>query len=210
MPSSRKASYSSLLTTNRRELHRRAGRPASRYQTLCFVRLISTRAGPIPQHPGRTYRQRGLQAAAYHNEARALHLVERGPCSLRSKAARYLRAEPTFEASFYNDLGRDPRGAPKPFERALEVGGDNIERCPGPGSVWAAVMRISDQIKDALQALDRAPGGRRPPREPESSSCREFHHLRGNLLLPTRQNRGLRPCSTILALHYRAAKPASA
>ena len=84
------AVYSSLLTTNRRELHRGAA--------ACFAELyrMLRAAHPVraadPVSPRAYLSAARLQAAAYHNE-RALHLVERGH-ALAIQPPGYLRADP--------------------------------------------------------------------------------------------------------------------
>ena len=79
-------------------------------------------------------------------------MVERGHALAIERPDIYALTH--FRGELLHDLGAIPE-ARQAFERALEVGGDDIERC----RAWiglAAVMRISDQIQDALQALDRA------------------------------------------------------
>src|SRR5262249_3058455 len=117
------------------------------------------------------------QAAAYHNE-RALHLVERGHALAIERPD--VCALTQFKGELLHDLGVIPE-ARQAFQRALEVGGDDVERC----RAWiglAAVMRISDQLQDALQALERA----QPLAAAENLTVElsRIHHLRGNLYFP--------------------------
>ncbi len=184
--------YSSLLTTNRRELHRRAA--ACFAESDPVLRAAHLDRAVDPAAPGAYLSAARSQAAAYHNE-RALHLVERGHALAIERSDIY--ALTLFRGELLHDLGAIPE-ARQAFEQALEVGGDDIDRC----RAWiglAAVMRISDQIQDALQALDRA----------ESIATAEdliielsrIHHLRGNLYFPLGKIEGCVQQHD-LALHY--------
>ena len=167
--------YSSLLTATRRELHRRAAACFAESDPVLHAAHLD-RAGD-PAAPRAYLSAARSQAAAYHNE-RALHLVERGLALANERPDLYALTQ--FRGELLHDLGAiaDARQA---FQQALEVGGDNIERC----RAWiglAAVMRISDQIHDALQALEQAEVLATAENLVVERS--RIHHLRGNLYFP--------------------------
>lgn len=169
------AIYSSLLTTNRRELHRQAAACFAESDPVLRAAHLDRAADPAA--PQAYLSAARSQAAAYHNE-RALRLVERGHALAIERADIY--AVTHFRGELLHDLGAIPE-ARQAFERALEVAGDDIESC----RAWiglATVMRISDQMQDALQALDRAQA--LATAEYLIVELSRIHHLRGNLYFP--------------------------
>lgn len=167
--------YSSLLTTNRRGLHRRAA--ACFADSDLMLRAAHLDRAADPAAPRAYLAAARSQAAAYHNE-RALHLVERGHALAIERPDIYALTH--FRGELLHDLGVIPE-ARQAFEQALGVAGDDIERC----RAWfglAAVMRISDQIQDALQALDRAQA--LATSQSLIVELSRIHHLRGNLYFP--------------------------
>lgn len=184
--------YSSLLTTNRRELHRQSAACFAESDPVLRAAHLDRAADPAA--PRAYLSAARLQATAYHNE-RALHLVERGYALAIERPDIYALTH--FRGELLHDLGAIPE-ARQAFERALEVGGDDIERC----RAWiglAAVMRISDQIQDALQALDRAQAV--ATAEHLIVELSRIHHLRGNLYFPLGKIEGCVQQHD-LALHY--------
>ncbi|MBR0827221.1 AAA family ATPase [Bradyrhizobium manausense] len=169
------AIYSSLLTTNRRELHRQAAACFAESDPVLRAAHLDRAADPAA--PQAYLWAARSQAAAYHNE-RALRLVERGHALAIERADIY--AVTHFRGELLHDLGAIPE-ARQAFERALEVAGDDVESC----RAWiglATVMRISDQMQDALQALDRAQA--LATAEDLIVELSRIHHLRGNLYFP--------------------------
>ncbi|WP_172628349.1 adenylate/guanylate cyclase domain-containing protein [Bradyrhizobium ivorense] len=169
------AVYSSLLTANRRELHRQAA--ACFAESDSMLRAAHLDRAADPSAPQAYLLAARSQAAAYHNE-RALRLVERGHALAVEQADIYALIH--FRGELLHDLGAIPE-ARQAFEQALEVAGDDIESC----QAWiglATVMRISDQIQDALQALDRAQA--LATAEGLIVELSRIHHLRGNLYFP--------------------------
>lgn len=183
--------YSSLLTTNRRELHRRAAACFAESDPVLRAAHLDRAADPAA--PGAYLLAARSQAAAYHNE-RALRLVERGHTIAIERPDIYALTH--FRGELLHDLGSIPE-ARQAFKRALDVAGDDIERC----RAWiglAAVMRISDQIQDALDALDQAALAKAEDLIVELS---RIHHLRGNLYFPLGKIDGCVQQHD-LALHY--------
>jgi class 3 adenylate cyclase/tetratricopeptide (TPR) repeat protein len=184
--------YSSLLTTNRSELHRRAATWFAESDPVLCAAHLDRAADPAAP---RVYLSAARsQATAYHNE-RALHLVERGLALATERPDIYALTQ--FRGELLHDLGAIPE-ARQALERALDVGGDDVERC----RAWiglAAVMRISDQIQDALQALDRAQALATAAGLIVELS--RIHHLRGNLYFPLGKIDGCVQQHE-LALHY--------
>jgi tetratricopeptide (TPR) repeat protein len=167
--------YSSLLTTSRRELHRRAAACFAECDPVLHAAHLDRAADPAA--PRAYLSAARLQAAAYHNE-RALQLVERGHALAIEQPD--LGALTQFKGEVLHDLGVIPE-ARQAFQHALEVGGDNVERC----RAWiglGAVMRISDQLQDALKALERAQA--LATAENLIVELSRIHHLRGNLYFP--------------------------
>ncbi|MGY8667079.1 adenylate/guanylate cyclase domain-containing protein [Bradyrhizobium sp. UFLA05-109] len=167
--------YSSLLTATRRELHRRAAACFAQSDPVLHSAHLD-RAGD-PAAPRAYLSAARSQAAAYHNE-RALHLVERGLALAIERSDLYALTQ--FRGELLHDLGAIAE-ARQAFQRALEVGGDNVERC----RAWiglAAVMRISDQIQDAFQALEEAQA--LATAENLIVELSRIHHLQGNLYFP--------------------------
>jgi class 3 adenylate cyclase/tetratricopeptide (TPR) repeat protein len=184
--------YSSLLTTNRRELHQRAAACFAESDPVLRAAHLDRAADPAA--PKAYLSAARSQAAAYHNE-RALHLVERGHALAIERPDIYALIH--FRGELLHDLGAIPE-ARQAFEQALEVGGDDIELC----RAWiglAAVMRISDQIQDALQALDRAQA--LAIAGDLIVELSRIHHLRGNLYFPLGKIEGCVQQHD-LALHY--------
>jgi tetratricopeptide (TPR) repeat protein len=167
--------YSSLLTPTRRELHRGAAACFAKCDPVLHAAHLD-RAGD-PAAPRAYLLAARSQATAHHNE-RALHLVERGLALAIERPDVYALTQ--FRGELLHDLGAIAE-ARQAFQRALEVSGDNVERC----RAWiglAAVMRISDQIQDALQSLEQAQA--LATAENLSVELSRIHHLRGNLYFP--------------------------
>jgi tetratricopeptide (TPR) repeat protein len=167
--------YSSMLTPNRRELHRRAADCLAESDPVLRAAHLDRAADPAAAQAYLSAAR--SQATAYHNE-RALNLVERGHTLAIERPDIYALTQ--FRGELLHDLGAIPE-ARQAFEGALDVAGDDVERC----RAWiglASVMRISDQIPDALQALDRAQA--LATAEDLIIELSRIHHLRGNLYFP--------------------------
>jgi tetratricopeptide (TPR) repeat protein len=167
--------YSSLLTATRRELHRRAAACFAECDPALHAAHLDRAADSAA--PRAYLSAARSQAAAYHNE-RALHMVERGLAIAIERPDVYALTQ--FQGELLHDLGAIAE-ARQAFQRALQFGGDNVERC----RAWigsAAVMRISDHIQDALQALEQAQA--LATAENLIVELSRIHHLRGNLYFP--------------------------
>jgi class 3 adenylate cyclase/tetratricopeptide (TPR) repeat protein len=167
--------YSSLLTSRRRELHRRAADWfADRDLVLCAEHL--DRASD-PEAPQAYMAAARAQAVAYRNE-RALQLADRGLALARDRAD--IHALICLRGELCHDLGAIPE-AITAYEQALTVASDDFERC----AAWiglAAGMRILDRYEEAFATLEKAEAAAKL--HGFDAELARIHHLRGNLHFP--------------------------
>jgi tetratricopeptide (TPR) repeat protein len=167
--------YGSLLNTRKRELHRRAAAWFAGRDPVLHAEHLD-RAGD-PAAPQAYLAAARAETAAYHTE-RALGLAERGLALARERAD--VGALLCFKGEVLHDRGAIPESIAA-HERALELAGDDAERC----RAWlglAAGMRVTDRLDEAFAALNRAEAA--ATARGLLPELARVHHLRGNLYFP--------------------------
>ncbi len=167
--------YASLLHSTARELHRDAAEYFAPLDRLLRAQHLD-RAGD--DRAAMAFREAAAAEAEAFRFTRALELVARGLQLCTRPAERVdLRL---LEGRTLHDAG-EIQASMQAFRAALAEGGDETQQC----RAWiglAAVMRVSDDLDGAFDALRRA--------EPMAQSrslwleLAELHYLRGSLHFP--------------------------
>ncbi len=167
--------YSSLLQAQRRTLHRRAADWFAEQDPA--LRAEHLDRGEDAEAPA-AYRKAALaQIQIYHNE-RAIELTERGLAIAREDTDRFLLT--CLKGRILNDLGLIPQSI-EIYRSALGLASNDGERAQALTGL-AAGMRLTDEIDNALEALEQAEAGATEAGLPLVLS--QIHHLRGNLYFP--------------------------
>ena len=167
--------YASLLKATRHELHERAAAWFADHDLV--LRAQHLERAEHPSAASAYLEAAQAQAALYHYDV-ALRLVRRG-CEL-AEGTTDAFALTAYLGELLHDTGAvaDSMAANR---RALEIAGDDVERC----RAWiglAAVMRLTNDYEDALSLLEKA--------EPIAVAhdltldLARLYHLRGNLYFP--------------------------
>ncbi|MDJ1159517.1 adenylate/guanylate cyclase domain-containing protein [Chelatococcus sp. SYSU_G07232] len=167
--------YASLLTRQRRELHRRAALWFAGRDAVLEAEHLDRAGDPAA---ARAYLAAARAQAAVYRTERAVQLVARGLALAADPAD--VHALTLFKGELLHDRGAIAESLAA-YERALAVAADDAGRC----RAWlglAAGMRMTDRYEEAFAALDRAePMAIAAGLGPELA---RLHHLRGNLHFP--------------------------
>lgn len=171
----REAVYLSLIRARRRELHRRVAAWFGERDPILRAEHLDRADDPGASHAYLGAAQ--AQADAYRPE-QALGLVERGLAIARGRADIY--ALSCLRGELLQDTGAMAQSIDV-FRRALELAETPSER----SRAWlgcAQALRVTDQLDEALAALERAEEAARS--ENLLAELSRIHHLRGNVYFP--------------------------
>jgi tetratricopeptide (TPR) repeat protein len=167
--------YSSLLTSRRRELHRRAAEWFGERDLALSAEHLDRAEDPDAPL---AY----AEAAAFHvglyRFERALEMVQRGMAIAEKPAIRHRLL--MLEGECLRETGH-PADSIVVYRHALEAADDEADRC----RAWiglAAGMRVTDDYDEALDALARAEAAARAQSLHKELS--DVHYYRGNLYFP--------------------------
>lgn len=173
----REGVYSSLLSAQRIELHRRAAAHFDGRDPDLHAQHLDQAGDPDAPvaylAAAQIQRDRLRFDAALGSATRALELET--PRRLRFELA-------CFRGDLLRDLGRS-EDAVDAFEMALSLAESDVDQCCANLGL-ASAMRIVDRVSDAFACLDRAQTLADPT---QKDMLAQIHFLRGNLLFPQGQ-----------------------
>ncbi len=171
----REGIYASLLKARAREWHRRTAQWFADHDPVLHAQHLDRAED---EGAARAYLEAARSQTAAYRFERARELVDRGLALARQHSDQF--ALTCLKGELLYDLGviEESIGA---YRNALELVGDDAERC----RTWiglAAALRVSDNLGEALEALDNAEAAARAHDLPVDQA--RIHYQRGNVYFP--------------------------